>query len=198
MKQIDKNAVNEITINKSKFIAKLIKVDNIDLINKEIENVKNEYKGATHYCYAYIIGNIKRFNDDGEPSGTAGMPILNILESNNLDNILCIVIRYFGGIKLGTGGLVRAYTNSIIECLKLTNIKDYELGYLIEINFEIKNANIINNNLKNIDIINKIFTDVVKYKILTNNIDIINNIKPYIIDYEILSKQFIETKKAVH
>ena len=83
---------------------------------------KKEFIGASHYCYAYICGNMKKCSDDGEPSGTAGMPILNVLEKRKLNNILCIVIRYFGGIKLGAGGLVRAYSNAVIEALKQTSI----------------------------------------------------------------------------
>ena len=75
MKSIDNNIVNEYVINKSRFIACLFRVNNIDEVNKYLEKVKTEYKDATHYCYSYIIDNIKRFNDDGEPGGTAGMPI---------------------------------------------------------------------------------------------------------------------------
>ena len=82
-------------------------------VNEKIDALKAKYKDATHYCYSYIIDNIKRFNDDKEPSHTAGMPILNVLESKNLNYVLAVVIRYFGGIKLGAGGLVRAYTNAV-------------------------------------------------------------------------------------
>ena len=119
---IKDNVVNEIIINKSKFITYVYKVNNIDEINEILNNLKVKYKDATHYCYAYSIGNIKRFNDDGEPSHTAGMPILNVIESKNLNNILIVVIRYFGGVKLGAGGLVRAYTNSASEAINKTNI----------------------------------------------------------------------------
>ena len=125
MKTIKENMTNDIIIKNSRFITKLVKVNNIDDIDKALNDLKEEYRGATHYCYAYIIGNIKRFNDDGEPGGTAGMPILNVLEKNNLNNILCVVIRYFGGIKLGAGGLVRAYSNSISNALK--NSKFFKL-----------------------------------------------------------------------
>ena len=98
-----KNIENTITINKSKFITNLISVNNIDEINYNLNIIKNKYKDATHNCYAYIINNNKRFSDDNEPSGTAGLPILDCLEKNNLNYVLCIVTRYFGGIKLGAG-----------------------------------------------------------------------------------------------
>ena len=92
---------------------------------KTLVELKNKYKDATHICFSYIINNTKRFSDDNEPSGTAGIPILNVLENNNLNYVLCCVVRYFGGIKLGAGGLLRAYSNSAKECLNkavLTNI----------------------------------------------------------------------------
>ena len=76
------------------------------------ELTKKEYKDSTHICYAYIINSSEKCSDDGEPNGTAGLPILNILKKNNLTNVLAIVIRYFGGIKLGAGGLLRAYSDA--------------------------------------------------------------------------------------
>ena len=131
---IDKNIINEITINKSRFITLIYKVTDISKINETLNNLKKEYKDATHYCYAYIIGNTKRFNDDGEPKSTAGMPILGVLENKKLDNVLAVVIRYFGGIKLGAGGLVRAYTCRIkfkYEDINNVNyiLKDYKITY---------------------------------------------------------------------
>ena len=109
MKIIIKN--NEITYikEKSKFIGIICKVYTKDDIEEELNNVKKLYNDATHICYAYILPNSKKYFDDNEPSGTAGMPILNILEKNDLCYTLAIVVRYFGGIKLGSNGLVRAY-----------------------------------------------------------------------------------------
>ena len=106
-------------VNKSKFIANIFSVDTIDDVNKYLNIIKSKYRDATHHCYAYIIGNNKRFNDDNEPNGTAGKPILDCLEKNNLNHTLCIVTRYFGGIKLGASNLLRAYLNSATECIKM-------------------------------------------------------------------------------
>ena len=117
MYSIDSDVTNEYVINKSKFITKLYYVDNVEEVASVLNKVKSEYSLANHYCYAYIINNISKSSDDKEPSGTAGIPILNVLLKNNLNNILCIVVRYFGGIKLGAGGLVRAYTNSVSSAL---------------------------------------------------------------------------------
>ncbi len=166
MKSIKENIINEYIVNKSKFITLLIKVNDIDDINKNIQQIKNKYKDATHYCYAYIINNIKRFNDDGEPSGTAGMPILNVLENNELTNILCVVVRYFGGIKLGAGGLVRAYTKSVTESLTKTDIVNLKEGFKIIIEFPYNEIKIINNLLKDIEIIDKKFDELVTYSFL--------------------------------
>ena len=97
------NSENIIIINKSKFITNIFYINNLNDINIYLNKIKEKYKDATHHCYAYIINNTKRFNDDGEPNGTAGMPILDCLEKNKLNHTLCIVTRYFGGIKLGAG-----------------------------------------------------------------------------------------------
>ena len=169
MKSINKNVEKQTIIERSKFITKLFKVfsenETKDLINK----LKIEYKDSTHICYAYIIGNIKRFNDDGEPTGTAGMPILNVLENNNLNYVLAVVIRYFGGIKLGAGGLVRAYANSISECLKLTEIRDVTNGVKLEIIFNYNNVEQINYLLKDVEITNKIFDKNITYEFNISN-----------------------------
>src|SRR5574344_924252 len=131
-----KNNINsEIIINKSRFISFLFKVHNEDEVKKLLEETKKNYKDATHYCYSYIIDNTKRFNDNGEPSGTAGLPILNVLESNDLNYVLCIVVRYFGGIKLGAGGLVRAYTKSASECITKNNLNKLVLSKKVIISF---------------------------------------------------------------
>ena len=121
---IDKNIENELIIKKSRFITKLYFIENINEIPKIIDNLKKEYKKATHICYAYSINNNQKAIDDGEPNGTAGKPILNVINKKNITNILVVVIRYFGGIKLGAGGLVRAYTNSTSEAFKLVNLKE--------------------------------------------------------------------------
>lgn len=165
MKSIDKNSTSTLIIQKSKFITELIKVNCKEEIDLELENIKNKYKGATHYCYAYIIENNKRFNDDGEPSGTAGMPILNVLENNDLNYILCVVIRYFGGIKLGAGGLVRAYTKAVTTGLENNTIKEIEPGYKIKITFSYENNKIIDNLLKE-ETIQKEFNETIEYTFL--------------------------------
>ena len=170
MKSIKNDVNNTYIINKSKFICYLYKVDNLDEVNNYLEEIKNMYKDATHHCFAYIVDNIKRFSDDNEPGGTAGMPILNVLESNELNHILCIVVRYFGGIKLGAGGLVRAYTKSVTETLNNTEIKELIKGFKITIEFDYNDTKIIDNLLKECEIIDKSFDDKITYTFDVNTI----------------------------
>lgn len=169
MYTIDEDIRNEIIINKSKFICVYKKIYHEEDISTHIDSIKHEYKDATHYCYSYIIDNIKRFSDDGEPSGTAGMPILNVLENNNLNYVLCIVIRYFGGIKLGTGGLVRAYSKSASECLKIAKINKIVSGKTVKLVFNYEKVKLIDNTLKDVNIKDKIFDQNITYLFDINN-----------------------------
>ena len=165
---IDNDITNEIIIKNSKFICIIHKIYNINDIDLYLKKVKDLYKDATHYCYAYIINDNKKFSDDGEPSGTAGSPIMQVLEKNNLNYVICIVIRYFGGIKLGSGGLIRAYSKSVVECLKLSNIKELIKGYNVDIIFNYNYINTVNYLLKECNILNKEFNDNITYNL---NID---------------------------
>lgn len=109
---------SEIEIKKSKFIGLMYEVSSIEEAKNILENLKIEHKKARHLPYAYKIGSLAKKTDDKEPSGTAGLPIWNVIERNNLDNTLIVVIRYFGGTKLGAGPLLRAYSacaNNLIK-----------------------------------------------------------------------------------
>lgn len=112
----------EITEKKSKFIANLFPIESVEEAEEIIREIKKKYHDARHNCMAYRIIQdnqiIEKSSDDGEPSGTAGAPMLNVLQKNNLANILIIVTRYFGGILLGTGGLVRAYSESLQKAIE--------------------------------------------------------------------------------
>lgn len=110
---IEKHEEIELVEKKSRFIANIYPVSNLEEIENIIEDIKKLYRDATHNVYGYrLIDGTVKYSDDGEPSGTAGMPILKILKSNELQNVLVVVTRYFGGTLLGTGGLVRAYSES--------------------------------------------------------------------------------------
>ncbi len=105
-------------IKKSKFMAFYYEINSLEEVNFILDNLKKEHKKARHLPYAYKIQNQVKKSDDKEPNGTAGMPILNIINYNNLDNVLIVIVRYFGGIKLGAGGLLRAYSNAAKEVVK--------------------------------------------------------------------------------
>ncbi len=178
MKTIEKNTSHTYIINKSKFITFLYKINNNDDINKYLNETKDKYKDASHICFGYILGNIERFSDDFEPNGTAGMPILNVLKKNELTNVLCLVVRYFGGIKLGTGGLTRAYTKSVTECLETTNITILKEGYLLEITFNYDNSKVIDLLLKDTNILKKEYNDNIVYQvIIPKNPDLLKKIE---------------------
>ena len=105
----------ELEINKSRFIAYKLELTSLDIVKPFLEKLKKEHKKARHVCYAYVYNKevvSEKCSDDGEPGGTAGYPILNVIKKKNLTNVLVAVVRYFGGIKLGAGGLTRAYTKS--------------------------------------------------------------------------------------
>ena len=109
---------NLVEIKKSKFYGYLYSVDNENETANILENLKKEHKKARHFVYAYKIDGIERKSDDKEPSGTAGMPLYNIINKKDLNHVMIVVVRYFGGIKLGAGGLLRAYNQTASNLLK--------------------------------------------------------------------------------
>lgn len=115
-------------INKSKFISIAYPVTTDSQCKDILKNLGNEYSDATHICYAYILKSpsLEKCSDNGEPSGTAGKPILEVLKKKNLVNVLCVVIRYFGGKKLGAGGLIRAYSTSAVGVIDECNVIECE------------------------------------------------------------------------
>ena len=121
MKTIAKPYQSTIDIKKSKFICRLYPAQNEMEAKEIISKISEEFKDATHNCSAYLVSDGEGYDDDGEPGGTAGRPMLNVLKKNNLQNSVAVVTRYFGGIKLGAGGLVRAYSKSVLETLAVAD-----------------------------------------------------------------------------
>lgn len=189
MQSIQNPIINTIIIQKSEFICKLIPIQNISDIKKELYQAKLEFPDATHYCYAYICGSEIHVSDDGEPSGTAGMPILNVLQKQNLNYILAIVIRYFGGTKLGAGGLVRAYYNATIEALKKASHITLVPGKLITCSFSYSLEKQMEHLLSNTQIVEKKYLEKIIYKIKITNEEfekISNQISCFKVEEEIL------------
>jgi uncharacterized YigZ family protein len=165
MKSIKNNITNLYEIEKSKFYCLLIKINSLKEVDTILEQAKKDYKDATHYCYAYILDSYKKCSDDGEPQGTAGVPMLDAIKKANINNIVAVVTRYFGGIKLGAGGLIRAYTNAVSQALnvsKLLKIKEYS-HYEIEFNYSLINVIEKYFNQNNIKVLDKEYEIKVKY-----------------------------------
>lgn len=180
------NCKDEYIINKSKFICYLYNVNSIDEINNYLVELKTEYKDATHHCYAYILDNMQKCSDDGEPIGTAGKVMLSILNKHNLNHTLCVVIRYFGGIKLGVGGLSRAYSTSLANCLNKTSIIELNECYIVNLKFSYEQSKIIDNLVKEY-VVDKTYDDMVTYKIIIPTSKY-NIIEPLDIEKEIIDK----------
>lgn len=203
-KTIEGKVTAEVEEKKSRFIANLFYVESVEEAENCLKQIKKKYYDARHNCYAYVVKEesiIKKSSDDGEPSGTAGSPILNVIERNNLCNVIIIVTRYFGGILLGTGGLVRAYTEAATNAVNQAKIVEQEKG--LEVEFELSYSDIEKFkyycNLKNIKIVNITYTENVKIVIdLTEEEknEILEEYKyneklPNIIKYTILSEKYL-------
>ena len=195
MYTISNNIKYELIIKNSKFITILSKINNVDEISNILNKIKEEYPGATHYCYAYIIDDIKKANDDGEPSGTAGIPILKVIENNNLTNIFVVVIRYFGGIKLGANGLIRAYTKCTSNAIKETTLKELVNGYNVILTFSYEYQKEIDYLLRDIKINSKQYDSLVTYNIdiSKEHLDILNSNN---LNIKIIKEILIEKEKS--
>lgn len=126
------NLINsgQIEIKKSKFISYYYEITSPDEVKIILDNLKKEHKKARHIAYAYKVLNTAGKSDDKEPTGSAGMPLYNLLEKNNLNNTLLVVVRYFGGTKLGFGPLTRAYSNAGIKALKKWSFFDHLFNFI--------------------------------------------------------------------
>ena len=183
MNTIGKDVIVEQEITKSSFITYLKLVTTPNDAKEYIKEIKELHPTATHHVTAYLVGPTGEHghaNDDGEPSGTAGLPVLDVFKKNDVTNFVCIVVRYFGGIKLGAGGLVRAYSSSASLALKEAGIAPIINYSTIELTFNYGFMNIIENKLKNYEIISKDFTTNVTLTIKVPDSEI-NSLKELLI-----------------
>lgn len=204
-KAIKENTSGEIVEKKSKFIAHIFYVETPEEADNYIKEIKKKYHDARHNVFAYAIetgdgGIAVKYNDDGEPQGTAGSPILKIVLEQGLSNILVIVTRYFGGILLGTGGLVRAYSDATLKALEATEYIEKIIGYKVKICIEYDQldglkyyANKSNLKIVNIEYLENVEVNVEmpkeKLDELTNN----NSKKTFkILKYDILEEKYID------
>lgn len=199
-KTVESNEESDITEKKSKFIANVFYITSEEEAEEKIRQIKKKHNTARHHCYAYRIIReneiINKSSDDGEPSGTAGMPILNILEKNNFINIIVVVTRYFGGILLGTGGLVKAYSDVTQKVIKKSKIVMEEEGFELEIELNYKDLENFKYfcNKNNINIIDVKYSDFATCLIEANFVEkenLTSNTNLNIQKYKIIRKKYI-------
>ncbi len=160
--RINCNTSHTIILKKSEFITELYRVFSVDEFNAILKDMKKRHPKATHICTAYRIEQLEKSNDDGEPSGTAGLPMLEVLRKQNIIDVGAFVIRYYGGIQLGAGGLTRAYSGSVAQALETVKLNPIMEMLDTTIEFPITYTDIILNRLKDVEILSKSFTDQVQ------------------------------------
>ena len=178
---------NTIVIQKSEFITRIFRCDSIEEVEEKLSWVRKKHYDAKHNCYSYILGDnqeIQKASDDGEPQKTAGAPILDVLKKNNMTNILAVVTRYFGGILLGAGGLVRAYSSSTSECLKKAKLYDIKYQEKFSLTVSYQGYNTLLKVLPYINILETSFTDMV-ILIASCDIDKYDELKEDLYKYKI-------------
>lgn len=173
---VKKEGSDQIIIQKSRFIGYVKRVESEAAAQDFIQEIKKKHHDATHNCSAYIIGeqdHIQKANDDGEPSGTAGVPILEVLKKQNLKDTAVVVTRYFGGIKLGAGGLIRAYGSTTSQAIQTTGIvkRQRMQGFSIIVDYPLlgKLENVIRNSDHKLDAIN--YLEKVEFIVYVKNGD---------------------------
>lgn len=182
MKTIIEGKTAEVTEKKSRFIANMFHVENVTEADEKIKQINKKYYDAKHNCYAYIVDGIEKCSDDGEPSKTAGAPMLDILKKNQFTNVLVIVTRYFGGILLGTGGLVRAYSEATKRAIENSDVVEIVSGerYIIEVSYENVNNVLYWCNKLNIKICENVYETSINLTIESTKEDkekLINNVE---------------------
>ena len=171
MKTIAKTVESEINVKKSQFICHLFPTKTKKESKEIILKVNEQYSDATHNCTAYIVSDGEGFDDNGEPGGTAGKPMINVLRKNDLHNVTAGVTRYFGGINLGAGGLVRAYSKSVLEAINEAEILEVELYDVYTLIFEYSDIKITDKEFRNnnLEITNKEYSDKVTYDVVSKD-----------------------------
>ena len=175
---IKEECTNTIVIEKSRFITYLEFCENEEQYKEYLKTIKKKHYDATHVCSAFLGKDTRRSSDDGEPSGTAGVPMLSCLDKHGMENTAAFVVRYFGGIKLGAGGLIRAYSSSVSEAIKQADLVEDRMfnQYTITLNYE--TANRIDYLLnKECEEVETEYSENVKYTFLTNDEKVLNRIE---------------------
>lgn len=198
---VAKEAIEEIIIKKSRFIGYVTPIYDEEDAQNVLNYAREKWPQARHYCYAYVLknNNIERYSDDGEPSGTAGVPILSVIRNNDLKNVMVVVTRYFGGTLLGAPGLVRAYTQASSLAIQTAGIKRFDLcthlqitcdyTYWGNIEHKLLQEGILVNNIEYLDKVKAdIFCPVDEVELFKNQVITFSNGTAEITTYEQLYK----------
>lgn len=198
---INLETINEIEIEKSRFICYLKRVNNKEEAEEYIQKIKKLHYKATHNCSCFSLfdPSYQKCSDDGEPQGTAGVPMLETIKKANINNVVAVVTRYFGGIKLGAGGLIRAYSNAVSKAINEASLLRIKMYDHYEIEFDYSLINVLEKyfNQNNIKVINKDYEINVKYLFYTDDINIketLNNLTLGKISFTKEYKDYIEEK----
>lgn len=198
---VKKECKAEITEKKSKFICNIFHVESVKDAEEKLNMLRKKYHDARHNCYVYKVfdEDVFKASDDGEPSGTAGVPMLNIVNGRNLSNVLVVVTRYFGGILLGTGGLVRAYSLATTTALENAEIVKQEMGLEAEFYVEYKELEELKYIMKNrnINIINMEYAEKIKVIVQGKEENVLKIINDKISDRITLKNSKILGKKFI-
>ena len=199
MKTIEKAVQSEINIKKSQFICSLFPTKSKKESKEIIQKLNHQYHDATHNCTAYITNDGEGYDDNGEPGGTAGKPMINALRKNDLHNVTAVVTRYFGGIKLGAGGLTRAYSQAVADALKEANIVEKHLIDVYDVSLDYSFTKKFEHLLKvnDIDCINKEYDEQVTYRLYIDDLsffDTIQDLTSNRYSKEFIKKEYVPVK----
>lgn len=175
MRQITDVFQSQLEIEKSKFITYLIPIESEAQAKEQLALIKKQHPKANHHCSAYIINTINRSNDDGEPASTAGLPMLQTLLGHQMNHILAVVVRYFGGVLLGKGGLIRAYSQSVSNALNLAEVFEEKTIYRVQITVNFKLMNVIETQAKTI--LKRDFDELARYTLQFDQLDELHNLQ---------------------
>lgn len=200
MKIVYSGGEAEIIEKKSRFIATVQPVESEDEALEFIAGLKKKYWNATHNCFAYVVGErqeLQRCSDDGEPQGTAGRPMLEVLLGEDVHNLVVVVTRYFGGTLLGTGGLVRAYSKSVQEGLRRSTILEKQSGFLLKIKTDYNGIGKIQYLLgqRGLHITSSDYTDIVQIETLVPE-DVLAELKEAVTEGTAGRAEFLEQESV--
>ena len=175
----NKEYSSEIEINKSRFLGYAKSVTSQDEAENFIANLRAKFSDAKHVCFAYKLNSTAKLSDDGEPSGTAGKPILSVIENKGLENVVVVVVRYFGGVKLGAGGLLRAYVESATKTLDLAPKVKWESAILANLTLSFSEYQKFLHSISNrkIQVLSTDFSDSVRLSVVASVDEKLDNLE---------------------